>query len=124
MDFGGLSIGDTTARLGFKAERSRLNLEDADELFGGKRCLVLIENKLPDSNGQAQLEGMEGADVVSLEGLVDIKSFGTNAKVFTTGLTFNLEDVAAEVLAKFPKRRGRLSIKHKEDLPDSEHDPE
>lgn len=119
--FGGLSIGDNSARLGFKVERSRLNLEDADDLFSGKRCAVLIENKIPDP-AQGQLSGMEGADVTTIEALVDIKSFGTNSKVFTTGLTFNLESVKAAELAQFPKRSGRISIKFKEDLPDASED--
>lgn len=119
VDFGGLSLGDTTGRLGFKVERSRLNLDEADELFSGKRCAVLIENKIPSAD-EAQLPGMEGSDIQTIEALVDIKSFGTNAKTFTTGLTFNLESIDARELAQFPKRRGKTSIKHKEDLPETD----
>jgi hypothetical protein len=123
VDFGGLSLGDSTGRLGFKVERARMDLEKADQLFSGKRCSVLIENKVPDP-AAVQLPGMDGADVLTIEALVDIKSFGTNAKVFTTGLTFNLESIDARELAQFPKRRGKISIKHKEDLPDASDDPE
>lgn len=123
VDWGGLSIGDMTARLGLKVERERLELDEANELFCGKRCAVLIANKAAAENGQKQLKGMEKSDVVEIEALVDIKSFNSTPKHFGTGLTFNLETVKPEMLAKFPKRRGVLCIQHKEDLPEG-HDEE
>lgn len=121
IEWGGLSIGDSTARLGLKIERNRINLDEADELFCGTRCAVQIENVLPDPK-QAQLPGMEGHQIVLVEALVDIKSFNVTPKLLSTGLTFNLETVHPELLAKFPKRRGRLFIKHQADLADEAGD--
>jgi len=113
-DFGGLSVGDSTARLGVKLTRTDISYDAADELLCGRRCAVTILNGL--GNGEGQLPGMEKAEITEVQAIADIKGFTVNPKAFGFGLTFVLTGVNPSMLAKFPKRRGRLFIRHESDL--------
>ena len=115
VQFGGVSIGDQTARLGVSIDRKVLNLNAADEAFCGHRLngrLVLGGDG--DQPGQATI-----VDDLheTLEGVFDCKRIGVNAKAITTGLTFSLADIDVRELAKFSRGSGRLQVASIEVLP-------
>jgi len=113
VDFGGVSIGETTARLGVKIARPQLTITKADATFTGKRLSVVVQlgNHDPD---QKKLFDV----VTEVGGSVDVKRLGVNVDEYSTGLTFNLADVDVATLAKFSKGKGRLRVLAVEDLPD------
>lgn len=113
VDFGGVSIGETTARLGVKIARPQLTITKADATFTGKRLSVVVQLGNPDPD-QKKLFDV----VTEVGGSVDVKRLGVNVDEYSTGLTFNLADVDVATLAKFSKGKGRLRVLAVEDLPD------
>lgn len=113
VDFGGVSIGETTARLGVKIARPQLTITKADQTFTGKRLSVVVQLGNPDPD-QKKLFDV----VTEVAGSVDVKRLGVNVDEYATGLTFNLADVDVATLAKFSKGKGRLRVLAVEDLPD------
>lgn len=113
VSFGGLSIGDATARLGCKINREFLNVVDADELFTGKRLSVVVQlgSGLPD---QQELFDFK----IEVAGSVDVKRIGVSVDTITAGLTFALASIDVATLAKFSKGIGRLKIFDVELIPD------
>jgi ribosome modulation factor len=122
VEFGGVSIGDATARLGVRIERGVLDLELADECFGGKQmqCKVTLEKR--DDAGQQRLPGMEDAVPLTIESSPTCKQFSTNAKRFSAGLTFALSAIDVAELSQFAKRKGRLIISGVDALDDDDPD--
>lgn len=109
-EFGNLSVGDQTARLGVKIDRQILeSLDMADTMFGGVR--LDGEIKL---NGSAQqtLDGMEPEPVPEVSAVFDSKGFRVSDKSISLGLTFALSGLEIGVLQKFVKRFGRLTVDH------------
>lgn len=108
VEFGGVSIGRTTARLGVNIARSSLSLETADELFVGHRltCRITLD-KSDEKNGQKSLlkDGNHRLDAIC-----DCKRIGANADTIATGLTFSLGDLDIAELAKFSKGAGKLIV--------------
>ncbi len=116
VEFGGVSIGKTTARLGLHVDRSALDLAAADTIFCGKRLtgrLILGNNG--DAPGQGHL--INDLDEV-LDGVFDCKRIGANCTEITTGLTFALASIDIATLAKFSKGSGRLVVDEVEELPE------
>lgn len=116
VSFGGVSIGDATARLGIKIDRSVCNITTADDTFCGHRLSGrVVLGGGDDSPGQGKL--VDDLDHV-VDGVFDVKRFGANAKEISTGLTFSLADVDVRELAKFSKGSGRLIINVVAELPE------
>lgn len=111
--FGGVSIGDTTARLGVKIQRAFLNVVDADEIFTGKRLTVIVQLGAADAD-QGKLFDVE----VEVAGSVDVKRIGITAETISAGLTFNLQTLDIATLARFSKGVGRLKVFDVAAIPD------
>lgn len=118
VQFGGVSIGDETARVGVKIDRGAMTLDDADEFLCGKRLTGRIEVCAPgEQQGQQSLPGMNDARP-HLDGTFDVKRFGVGPKEVSAGLTFVLGSIDVSELAKFAKKNGRLTIMEAQYLPD------
>lgn len=109
-EFGGLSIGDGTARLGFTVARERLELEEADHYLCGKRLAGAVTLQAREDEAQERLPGMEDAEPPTVEAVFDVKQVGVKPKAFSAGLTFSTESVDVAELAQFAKRSGRLLV--------------
>jgi hypothetical protein len=119
-DFGGVSIGENTARLGVRITRDRLNINAADEIFCGHRLTGrVVLGHVDDSDGQSTL--WEDVDV-SVGGTFDVKRISVSRDQVNTGLTFSLADIDVGDLAKFSKGKGRLVVTTVAELPEDEHD--
>lgn len=119
-DFGGVSIGDATARLGIKIDRNDMSVQKADWLFCGKQLEVTIILGRGDPS-QMTLPGMEET-AGQLKGVVSCKRFGVGPKAFSVGLTFEIGAVEVTALARYAKRAGAIRIHNAEELPDGEDD--
>ncbi len=124
VEFGGVSIGKSTARLGVVLSRDKIGLSDADDLFCGHRLTGTIVLGAKDGLTQGKL--IEDADVGDetheVSGTFDVKRIGANAEEISTGLTFSLSDVDISELAKFSKGTGRLIVREVNELPDDAAD--
>ena len=120
VSYGGLSVGDKTARIGVSISRGNLSITKADKAFCCKRLDVSIKAMSNGAQADNQpLPGMEGSDW-EVGGVADVKGWSTNGKSITFGLTFNLENVEVETLSHFPKREGTLVVDAVEDIPEEE----
>jgi hypothetical protein len=108
VQFGGVSIGEETARLGIRISRADVSLENADAMLCGRRITgrvrVAITNESPDQQG---LPGMDDA-ITEIAAVFDVRRLGVSPKEFTAGLTFSLAEIDVSVLAHFAKREGWL----------------
>lgn len=119
VDFGGVSIGHATARLGVKISRDVLNIMAADEIFCGHRLTgkVILGNR-DDAEGQTTFVETD----YQVDAVFDVKRIGVNSDSISTGLTFSLNDIDVAELAQFSKGQGRLIVEHVSDLPDDDYD--
>ncbi len=115
--FGGVSIGEKTARIGIKINRKNLTLETADKAFSGRRLIGRIV--LGHEDESADQTQMFDSDY-SVEGAFDVNQFSTNATYFGAGLTFNLAEIDIEDLAHMSKGAGRLIVDEVTDIPEPE----
>lgn len=115
VQFGGVSIGQATARLGVRIDRGSIELPQADDCFCGRRLTgEVILGQRDDMPGQTK---MFDADH-TVSGVFDVKRIGVDPDTISTGLVFNLADVDIAELAKFSKGAGRLVIFEVSELPD------
>ena len=118
--FNGVSIGESTARIGVTVDRSLLELKRADELLCGRRLTgrILVRKK-GDHDDQATLPGMEDTQfVAAVDGNFDVKRLGVSPGEYSAGLTFALPEIKVGDLAKFANRTGKLQVYSVEDLDD------
>ncbi len=112
VQFGGLSIGDQTARLGVRIARAFVDVEKADAVFVGKRLEVVVQL------GAADADQMKLFDVeLEVVGSVDVKRIGVAPDSISAGLTFNLASIDVATLARFSKGVGRLKVLTVSELP-------
>lgn len=120
VEFGGVSIGEATARLGIRANRSVLNINSADEVLCGHRLTGRVvlggEDEQP---GQGRL--VDDLDH-TVAAVFDCKRIGVNPTQISAGLTFTLADVDIKELARFSKGAGRLVIEAVSELPVDQDD--
>lgn len=115
--FGNLNVGDKTCRLGVRVDRSRLTLTKANEYLCGRRLTI----KLMVEAGSGETPAIPAlSSSLDLVGTFDCKSFGVTTKSLTFGLTGSIPDLDLEILTKFAKRDGHLSIAEVADLPEDE----
>ena len=123
VEFGGVSIGQETARLGLKVSRDNIELEDADHAFCGRRLTGKIVLGKDDPDQTTMFESSQKM----VEAVFDVKRYGVSSEWVSTGLTFNLKDVDIETLSKFSKGTGRLVVNDIGEIPADvvdEHDEE
>jgi hypothetical protein len=114
--FGGVSIGEKTARVSMKIARgeSGLDIVAAEDLFCGRRLTGRIQlGGKTDTPGQTKF--IE-TDVV-VDGTFDIHRFGVTPEAFTTGATFSLKEIDIGDLAQFSKGQGRMVVNDKTEIP-------
>lgn len=108
VQFGNVSIGEKTCRVGITIDRRNLGLGAADRTLCGKRLAGSI---LARANGGPDQESLPGADDdIELAGIYDVKAFSVTAKALSCGLTFSLESIDLTKLGHFAKRSGLLKI--------------
>lgn len=113
--FGGVSIGEATARVAIRIEREHLNVLDADEVFVGRRLSVIVKLGRKDDNAR-QKELIETA--LTIEGSADVKGMAVKPSHISAALTFSKKDVSIPTLAKFAKGIGRLIVVAVAEIPD------
>ena len=117
--FGGVSIGDKTARIGVSVERSEISVTQADRNICGRRLTgAILARPNNDNPDQAVMDGFD--DEINLTGIFDVKQIGITPKAVGFGLTFNLQGLDVANLAMFAKRGGHLKIDNVEDIPEAE----
>jgi hypothetical protein len=116
VEFGGVSIGDATARLGVRFDRSAIDLLKADEVFCGHRLTgrVILGGKDEQSGQQKLIKDLAH----QVEGVFDCKRLSINSTEIATGLTFSLGNLDIAELARFSKGSGRLLVKEVGEIPD------
>lgn len=115
VEFGGVSIGQQTAKLSIKINREFLNIVAADDALCGRRVTGKVAfGRSGDTPGQMLL--LEEMDEV-IEATFDIHRFGVTPDHFTSGLTFKLKEIDIGQLARFSKGSGRLVLDEVEEIP-------
>lgn len=119
VTFGGLSIGETTCRLGMSISRANFTVSKADKHLVSKRLSVALLARTKGANSdQESLPGMDNDTVIEAVG--DCKGFSAGGNSISFGLTFMLSSVDVEKLSHFPKRDGRCTVKGVEDIEPAE----
>ncbi len=118
--FGGVSIGDTTAKVGFSIDKEAMNIDVAEAVLCGKRLtgrLVALPNgEDPD---QQALPGMEETKH-ELKAAFDVKGYRSTPKKISSGATFVLSSIDVSDLGHFAKRSGRLIVSETAEIPEPE----
>lgn len=118
VTFGGVSIGETTARLGITVDRGVLELSRADEFFCNRRLTgKVVLGSFDSSNGQRKLIDDVDHQVAAT---FDVKGFRCSTESIAAGLTFSLKEIDIAELAKFSKGQGRLFIDDAAEIPKEE----
>ncbi len=113
--FGGVSIGQQTAKLSIKVDREHLNIAAADEALCGRRITGKVAvGRAGDTPGQMLL--IEEMDDV-IEATFDIHRFGVTPDAYTSGLTFQLKEIDVGQLARFSKGSWRLIMNDMTPIP-------
>lgn len=114
VDFGGVSIGENTARLGVKVDREDLQLAKADEVLCHRRLIgrVVLGHQ---AEAKQQTKFVDSDYVI--EAAFDVKGYSVAAGAFGFGLSFSRADIDISDLGKFAKQGGLLEIDNTEDIP-------
>ena len=118
--FGGVSIGDATARIAVRVARGFLNINAADECLVGHRIdvVVTLNKEGEDPKQQTLLDDIKW----TITGAADVKRIGVNADEISFGLTFSLADINVAELAKFSKGTGEIQIMGVGEIPEDSAD--
>jgi len=122
-EFGGVSLGDATCRLGIRITRDSLSLTKADQYLCGRRIggTIVLSGRKTDSPGQKKMFDSS----LSIRGVFDVKRIGVSPGEISCGLTFSKADVDVATLSNFAKGQGVIRIANVEALPtDEESDDE
>ncbi len=120
VQYGGISIGQNTARISMKVSREALNIVAADEVFCDRRLTGLLQlGGADDSQGQTSFIDPD----VELTGAFDVHRFSASTQWYSTGATFSLKEVVLMDLARFSKGSGRLKVFETGDIPDAVKTP-
>lgn len=119
VEFGGVSYGTDTGRMGVRVSRDRLDVGDAEEMFCGRRLTFLIES---GTNGDAPNQRRNPADAYEeIKATCDVKRIGLTTKHIGFGLTFSRREVRG-TLEHFAKSAGRLTVLDVADIPEDDED--
>lgn len=106
-EFGGVSIGDQTARIGVAVDKAGLDPLTAEEVLCGRRVSVKIELQPENEKDQRRFAGMEPIQLLTV---CDIKSYRSAVNSWGFGLTFALQEIEVDDLGRFAKRTGRCEV--------------
>jgi hypothetical protein len=121
VDFGNVSIGQETARIGVEIDRSKMSLGDADKFLSGSRLKVhLLATPKGELKGQKHFDDM----TETIEGEVDCKSFSVSADKFRTGFKFAAAALNLLTFVGFCKRPGKAFIEWIGDAADHDDNDE
>jgi len=119
--FGGVSIGEATAKVSFAAERPGFTPEDAEQFLCGKRLMGrLVVTSVDVSVDQQQLPGIEVNHEIAAT--FDCKGYRATPKKITSGAVLNLDSINIESLGHFAKKSGFVIVESAEDAPTSEEE--
>lgn len=110
VEFGNVSVGDSTARLGVKIPREAIPLQEADRIFCGKRLWGTVSLGEPGDADQSRLPTMEDNVPLSIEDAFDTKQLSVKPNEYSVGLTFNIKSIDIAELCQFAKKSGSVSI--------------
>jgi hypothetical protein len=122
--FGGVSIGEDTAKVSFSIERAAIDLERAEANLCGKRLTgKLVVCACGEDPNQKALPGM--SDVKhELAATFDVKGFRCTPKLIASSASFMLSTIQVEELGHFAKKSGRLIVSEVEEVEEEEADEE
>lgn len=121
VSFGGVSIGDATARVGFSIEKESMTIDEAEEILCGKRLDGrLVALPAGDDVDQQLLPGADPGTKHELKGTFDVKGYRSTTKAISTGAVFLLTAIDIELLGHFAKRSGRLIVTDASEMPEPE----
>ncbi len=125
VSFGGVSIGDKTARLGVSLERSEsLTVAQADKSLCGCRLTGKVVARIGDAVGeQDPLPGLDAGDTV-LDATFDVKQLSITPTSIGFGLTFAIKGLDVGELAHFAKRSGKLIVYEVAEIPEEREEEE
>lgn len=114
VEFSGVGIGETSARIGVTLSRDDMDIDVADDLLCGRRIKGKIEahKKGGDSEGQGYLKNVRP----SITAVFECKSFRTGPSKIGASLNFALNDLTGDDLRHFANRNGNLYIESAEEL--------
>lgn len=120
VTFGGVSIGENTARVSITLDRKLIHLNMADQLFCNRRLIGKVAlGGIDEANNGNETQGKLIDDVDhEVSGAFDVKGFRCSADVIAFGITFSLKDIDIAELAKFSKGHGRLIVNQATDIPE------
>jgi hypothetical protein len=107
--FGGVSIGDGTGRVGVQIQKDCINIGTAEKLFCGRRVHCRIVARPVDIDpDQQHFDDMDPS--TTLEAVVDVKQFSSNPHRISLGLTLSLQEIDVSDLSKFAKKSGQITV--------------
>lgn len=115
VKFGGVSIGEKTARLGMTIAREQLNLTRADKTFCDRRLIGKVVLGIHDEDAtQGKLLDVDH----EVAGAFDVKGYKVSADAFGIGATFSKQDVSINELSQFASGSGRLIVTSAGEIPE------
>ena len=113
VEFGNVSIGDATARIGVRFPVGSVKQSDVTK----KLCEKRIDALITTNDDQQRIPGTED-EILELTGMADTRGVNVKVKTYSTGLTFSREDVDLNMLSNFAKKKGRLVVNDSESIPE------
>ena len=104
LQLGSMSVGKTTAGLGFKIDRNAIGLEDVDALLVGAR----LDVEIATCPGQAPL--FDGA-IPSLDSVADVHKLSVGTDGYSGKLTFRREDTDLESLSELVSQSAQVTFR-------------
>ena len=124
-DFGGVSKGKDSIRIGIKLSRDVISLPQADEALCGMRITGRLQRGgKSDAPSQQPLPGM-GVPEPFIVGTFDVKRFGVSPDDITFGATFSVHGLSRdnrEALLDLANQSGRMQVTGVELIPEDEGD--
>ena len=123
VKFGGVSIGEDTARLGIVIDRADMpDLLQAESILCGRRLTGDVRVARTNEDTKC-LPGMEDV-AYCVASTFDVKRIGVSPKHISAGLTFALSEIDVSDLAHFSKKSGWLNVQNVAVLEDEEENEE
>lgn len=116
VSFGGVSIGQGTARIGIRVDRSNLGLSEAEKYLCGRRLVGRV--RVESGNGDPSQQDLVPDLHHEIAGAFDLKQMGVSPERYSAGLTFSTAEINLAELGFFAKANGRLYIETAAEIPD------
>ena len=123
VEFGTLSIGDGTTRLGVKISRTKMSLSAADKSLCGRRLTGKVM-LIPGTDDPDQTYLVDDMGKHEVESVFDVKRFSVGPEYIGCGLTFARLEIDCNELALFAKKQGRLVVDVIDEIPAPRKDDE